>query len=804
MQGSVSGGASSPRSTRRAAGAARRRAAAADYGISDEQAFAGRASLRRRDRRVRAGGRSLSSSDGVGARRRRAVVFTDLDDGSQRLAFEGEDARADELLRGAHSRVVELEGRKSFANVLGPPPRLLVFGAIDTAEALCAAAKRLGWRTIVADARGRFATRERMPSADELIVAWPEDVLARVQPDHATAVVVLTHDEKFDLPALIGARDRGVLHRRARLAAEPGEAARAAAGGGRLGGGARADPRPGGLDLGGHRRRRPRSRSWRRSSRCAQAAPAARCASRRSEFTPRSTAARPSQAARRGVRCTSAVISSHGVTSKAGFTAAVPSGAIATPFSERPRSAPRSSISISAPVGVAASRVDSERRRRKGPPRGARRGRGEGSDLVGSVAVRGDAVGAGEHDVRGAAREQERRGRSTIEPVRRADALQLPRRQARALQQRPRLEHERLLEPALLVQGLDDGERGAPLDRREAARVADRHRANPRRRRARARARPALAHRCEAAISVVADRERLARASPSKPSRPRGDAVDHPREIHGGGTRAAQRFDGCREVGLRARDTTPKAPATPMRGRAAYGEPLDRSPRAVGTSSIRRTTSSSGRRVWSISCDRAVDPVDRPRHAITIRARWTGPPTDLEQCVQASRRLGADPSLVLHGGGNSSVKTTWRDVTGRDVDAIYVKGTGRDMATIGREGFRAAPARAAARAARARRARRLARWSASSPPHGSTRRARSLPWRRCCTRFLPYPAVLHTHADAIVALTNVAEGEALVREVFGDTVVVIPYVMPGFELAREVRTPLARSRRTTDTAAMVC
>ena len=91
-----------------------------------------------------------------------------------------------------------------FADVFGPPPRLLVFGAIDTAEALCAAAKRLGWRTIAADARGRFATRERLPSADELIVAWPEEVLERVQPDHATAVVVLTHDEKFDLPALIG------------------------------------------------------------------------------------------------------------------------------------------------------------------------------------------------------------------------------------------------------------------------------------------------------------------------------------------------------------------------------------------------------------------------------------------------------------------------------------------------------------------------------------------------------------------------------------------------------------------------
>ena len=92
-----------------------------------------------------------------------------------------------------------------FAEVYGPPPRLLVFGAVDTAEALCAMAKQIGWRTIVADARGKFVTHERLPSADELVVAWPEEALEQVAPDHATAVVVLTHDEKFDVPALKGA-----------------------------------------------------------------------------------------------------------------------------------------------------------------------------------------------------------------------------------------------------------------------------------------------------------------------------------------------------------------------------------------------------------------------------------------------------------------------------------------------------------------------------------------------------------------------------------------------------------------------
>jgi xanthine dehydrogenase accessory factor len=145
----------------------------------------------------------------------RAVLFTVVEGdgvGSKLLVVEGGEIvgdgpaelaeRADELIRGARSRTLELPARKVFCEVYGPPPRLLVYGAVDTAEALSAAAKLLGWRTIVADARPKFATRERIPSADELIGAWPEEAFAQVQPDHATAIVVLTHDDKFDLPAL--------------------------------------------------------------------------------------------------------------------------------------------------------------------------------------------------------------------------------------------------------------------------------------------------------------------------------------------------------------------------------------------------------------------------------------------------------------------------------------------------------------------------------------------------------------------------------------------------------------------------
>jgi xanthine dehydrogenase accessory factor len=141
----------------------------------------------------------------VARNEQRAVFFVDLDDGAQRLMRDGDDDAADELIRSGHSKVVEVNGRRVFADVFGPPPRLFVYGAVDTADALCAAAKAVGWRTIVADARGRFATPERLPNADEIIVSWPEEALAQVAPDHTTAIVVLTHDDKFDLPLLTGA-----------------------------------------------------------------------------------------------------------------------------------------------------------------------------------------------------------------------------------------------------------------------------------------------------------------------------------------------------------------------------------------------------------------------------------------------------------------------------------------------------------------------------------------------------------------------------------------------------------------------
>ena len=86
-----------------------------------------------------------------------------------------------------------------------PAPRLVVVGAVDTAEALCRGARALGWRTIVIDPRPRFATPERVPSADELAVEWPDEALERIGLDDGAAVVVLAHEERIDLPALASA-----------------------------------------------------------------------------------------------------------------------------------------------------------------------------------------------------------------------------------------------------------------------------------------------------------------------------------------------------------------------------------------------------------------------------------------------------------------------------------------------------------------------------------------------------------------------------------------------------------------------
>ena len=158
----------------------------------------------------------------------------------------------------------------------------------------------------------------------------------------------------------------------------------------------------------------------------------------------------------------------------------------------------------------------------------------------------------------------------------------------------------------------------------------------------------------------------------------------------------------------------------------------------------------------------------------------------LSCCAYGSRLLGGDRSLVLHGGGNTSVKAEWKDVTGSSLDALYVKGSGWDLATIEVPGFTPLPL------SRMQELLGLDKLSDEDMmAELSTARLRpDAPQPSVETllhAFLPYRSVQHSHADVILSLTNVEEGEETVREVYGDSVVVVPYVMPGFDLAKAVQ-----------------
>jgi xanthine dehydrogenase accessory factor len=91
-----------------------------------------------------------------------------------------------------------------FYEVFPPPPTLLIFGAVHVAQALATFAKQLGFRVVVTDARPKLLTPERFPTADELVQGWPEDAIAQMAIDRNTYVAILTHDPKFDEPALMG------------------------------------------------------------------------------------------------------------------------------------------------------------------------------------------------------------------------------------------------------------------------------------------------------------------------------------------------------------------------------------------------------------------------------------------------------------------------------------------------------------------------------------------------------------------------------------------------------------------------
>ncbi|TLS77315.1 bifunctional aldolase/short-chain dehydrogenase [Mariprofundus erugo] len=153
--------------------------------------------------------------------------------------------------------------------------------------------------------------------------------------------------------------------------------------------------------------------------------------------------------------------------------------------------------------------------------------------------------------------------------------------------------------------------------------------------------------------------------------------------------------------------------------------------------------------------------------------------------VYSSRLLGREPSLVLHGGGNTSVKAMVRNVFGEQEQVLYVKGSGWDLATIEKQGF--APVRLDVLQKMAELeqlgdtemvdAQRAAMTNANAPNPSVEAILHAI---------IPFTYVDHTHADAIVTISNSAGGEAILRSLYGDEVLILPYIMPGFVLARQV------------------
>ena len=150
--------------------------------------------------------------NGPGAGRKLAIV------GSEQIGTLGNERldqhaveHANALMDAEKSETVPTEGPEGsvdlFYDVYPAPPTLIIFGAVHAAQPLTKIAKMLGYRVLISDARAKLATEERFPEADEVIVAWPDEALATYRIGRNTYLAILTHDPKFDEPALIGALD---------------------------------------------------------------------------------------------------------------------------------------------------------------------------------------------------------------------------------------------------------------------------------------------------------------------------------------------------------------------------------------------------------------------------------------------------------------------------------------------------------------------------------------------------------------------------------------------------------------------
>jgi len=153
--------------------------------------------------------------------------------------------------------------------------------------------------------------------------------------------------------------------------------------------------------------------------------------------------------------------------------------------------------------------------------------------------------------------------------------------------------------------------------------------------------------------------------------------------------------------------------------------------------------------------------------------------------VYTSRLLGREPSLVLHGGGNTSVKADVKNLFGETETVLYVKGSGWDLATIEKPGFAPVQLDVLKKMAQMESLSDSdmvnAQRAAMTDPHAPNPSVEAI-----LHAIIPFTFVDHTHADAVVTISNTADGEARLKEIYGNDVLILPYIMPGFILARQV------------------
>lgn len=174
---------------------------------------------------------------------------------------------------------------------------------------------------------------------------------------------------------------------------------------------------------------------------------------------------------------------------------------------------------------------------------------------------------------------------------------------------------------------------------------------------------------------------------------------------------------------------------------------------------------------------------------------------DLALRVYTSRLLGRDKSLVLHGGGNTSVKIREKNILGEDEELLYVKGSGWDLETIEAGGFAPVQMSHLLKLAALKTMTDL-QMSNELLTHMKTASAPAPSVETILHALLPYRYVDHTHADSFISISNTANGLERLRKIYGDSVVYIPYVMPGFDLARLCAEIFPKEHRPGQTVGM--